>query len=177
MGEIKKRKGQDLAIRALANLSDSSCKLIFVGKCTVETQEHLISLCRELRVDKRVVFTGFIDEELLRELYSSAVATVLLARQSKLSTEGFPMVIYESNACGTPLIISSGFGSDYAILNKVNGFIVPQQDIESATEAFAQALEIHSSLDSRDIMKRNCVREASRHTWSKIVPLYFDLYR
>ena len=176
VGEIKHRKGQDLAIRAFANVQEKSSLLIFVGKYSEEAKSHLIEICEELKLNDRVLFLGYVHQALLRELYSNAISTVLLSRQSKDSTEGFPMVIYEANACGTPIIISSGFGSDYAVVDRRNGFLVPQQDVEFASIAFQQALGIFSDSALKEQMKNNCRQEALNHTWNKLISEYLELY-
>lgn len=67
-----------------------------------EWEEKLKNLAQQLGVQGRVRFLGEVYQQQLSELYSCADALILAS-----SREGWPNVLLESMACGTPVIATS----------------------------------------------------------------------
>ncbi|MGE5324563.1 MAG: glycosyltransferase [Actinomycetota bacterium] len=96
---LREAKGQQHIITALAMLASRrpELKLYLVGEG--ENRRHLVSLVRELSLQNRVVFVGSRDNEEIPLWFNAADASILAS-----SREGWPNVILESLACGTPVI-------------------------------------------------------------------------
>ncbi len=165
VGEIKPRKGADLGVRALALLRDEfpSLKYIIVGTYN-ENQfvETIRSVAREANIEDRVEFTGHLSDDELVSLYNRCRVFLLAARDTGYSFEGFPMVYYEANICGAPVITTKGFGSEYAIQNGVNGYLVPSNDPGAIAERI-RAILIDPALQTR--LTACARRESGKHTW------------
>ena len=76
---------------------DLDAELYIVGEGP--ERKNLEALRRELKIDHKVAFTGFVDERKKIELLKSSHVLVLPS-----STEGFGIAVIESMAAGTPAI-------------------------------------------------------------------------
>jgi glycosyltransferase involved in cell wall biosynthesis len=115
VGALIERKGQDIAIRALAELPDA--RMILVGKGELEAR--LRELCAELGVAERVYFAGSIDHDLMPIILSAADVMVL-----PTANEGLANAWVESIACGTPVVTCDVGGAREIITCDVAGRLV-----------------------------------------------------
>lgn len=94
----KAHKNEPRVVSAFARANiDNNIRLFFTG----DSNEEILSLCKQLGVEKRIVFTGRIPEDELPGLYKGALALVFPSLY-----EGFGLPVIESMACGTPVITS-----------------------------------------------------------------------
>jgi glycosyltransferase involved in cell wall biosynthesis len=129
VGNLIELKGHDLVIAALPALPQHS--LIIVG----EGPEHLAleHLATRLGVAGRVRFLGRIAHESLPEIYSAADALVLAS-----SREGWPNVLLEAMACGTPVVAANVGGTSEVIGAPEAGVLIERrtsEDIANAVKA------------------------------------------
>jgi glycosyltransferase involved in cell wall biosynthesis len=177
VGALKARKGVDIVLHALKHLAVSHPKLQYavVGDDAHDGFSHTVQrLVRELGLEKRVTFYEHISDETLVELYNRAKVFVLAAREtSDGAFEGFPMVYYEANGCGTPVVTTTGFGSEYAIHDGENGLLVPPEN----PEAVAQALEhLFANKERYEHMREKALAAAQAHTWGNIAHILEAFY-
>jgi glycosyltransferase involved in cell wall biosynthesis len=177
VGELKARKGADIVVRALGLLKDKFPDLQYYIAGAVENNDFVDKIkmiAEELKITERVIFLGRISDEELLKRYNECQAFVLAARDVQGSFEGFPMVFYEANACGAPVITTQGFGSEYAIKNGENGFVV----LPDNPGVVAEAIEnIIANPERREEMSLRSLKEASDHTWDKISLQLINLYQ
>jgi glycosyltransferase involved in cell wall biosynthesis len=160
VGNLLPLKGHDLAIRALSLLPETDLVIIGDGP----ERAALGALVAESRLDDRVSFVGALTQEDLREYYGSADALVLAS-----SREGWPNVLLESMACGTPAIASRVGGTSEVVAVPEAGALMT----ERTPEALAQAV--------RDLLARNPDRDATRRfaegfDWSTTTAGQLDLF-
>ncbi|GGF24730.1 glycosyltransferase family 4 protein [Echinicola rosea] len=74
----------------------------FVLALSGKTDPQLDGLIRELGIEKRVQFLGYIPEEDLPKVYKGAHATLFVSKM-----EGFGLPVLESMASGTPVLTST----------------------------------------------------------------------
>ncbi len=96
VGRLIGYKHVDDLLVALSKL-DFDVELYIVGEGP--ERKNLEALRRELKIDHKVTFTGFVDERKKIELLKSSHVLVLPS-----STEGFGIAVIESMAAGTPTI-------------------------------------------------------------------------
>jgi N-acetylgalactosamine-N,N'-diacetylbacillosaminyl-diphospho-undecaprenol 4-alpha-N-acetylgalactosaminyltransferase len=110
-----------------SGLPNKNIKLIIVGEGS--NLKKYQQLTEELGVNDSVIFKGFIENPF--PYYKAALFTVLSSKN-----EGFPNVIIESLAAETPVISFDCFsGPNEIIIDKHNGILVENQNIEKLTEA------------------------------------------
>ncbi|MCX6651042.1 MAG: glycosyltransferase [Methanomassiliicoccales archaeon] len=98
LGRIAWEKNIDLVLRGFARLSyqEKDTVLVIVGDGPAK--EHLQKLAKELGVEDKVIFTGFVPDEELPQHYA---ACDVLTLASKFETQG--LVILEAMAEGKPV--------------------------------------------------------------------------
>lgn len=159
VGALIERKGQDLAIGALAAIKDA--QLLLVGKGPDE--KHLRNLARDLRVEDRVHFLGSVDHDLLPVILSASDAMVLPS-----ASEGLANAWVEALACGTPLVIADAGGARELVTSSDAGLIV-----DRTLEGVTQGLQ---SLLASPPDRAKVAAMAERFSWDENARLLADYY-
>ena len=131
VGHLIERKGHDLIIRALADLPDVD--LIIAGDGP--ERDHLQRLAVSLNVADRVRFLGVIDHHRLADLYSAVDLLVLAS-----SREGWPNVLLEALACGTPVVATRIWGTSEIVTTPEAGRLIDQRTPEAIAKAVREVL-------------------------------------
>lgn len=138
VSHIVKRKGNDILIRALAILRKkgySKLRYIVVGAGGNEEGDFtgfLKKLAAELGVSEYIHWIGAVENTKLHRYYAAADISCLASEK-----EGWPNVVLESMACGTPVVAHSTWGVPEIITTEDVGFLVDNR----TPEAFADAIE------------------------------------
>jgi glycosyltransferase involved in cell wall biosynthesis len=130
VGHLIDRKGHDLVIGALKYLPEYLLLLAGAGP----EEQRLRSLAVRLGVQDRVRFLGSVPHENLRQIYNAADALVLAS-----SREGWPNVLLEAMACGTPVVASAVWGNPEVVSSPAAGVLMRERTPESLSQA-VQAL-------------------------------------
>jgi phosphatidylinositol alpha-1,6-mannosyltransferase len=135
-------KGHDVVLRALpavaARVPDVAYLIVGDGPYRTDLER----LVRELGLENRVAFAGFVSEGELPSYYAAATALVLPSREviPGIPIEGFGIVYVEAGACGRPVIGGRGGGTDESIADGVTGFRVDARDSAAVAEAAVRLL-------------------------------------
>jgi glycosyltransferase involved in cell wall biosynthesis len=129
VGHLIKRKGHDLVIRAVAELEGVSLLIAGDGR----EKPYLKSLARALGISDRVTFLGNVPQEHLRGIYNAADALVLAS-----SREGWPNVLLEAMACGTPVIASAVWGTPEVVKAPAAGVLLSDRTPAGIVNAFGK---------------------------------------
>ena len=167
VSRLDPRKGIDKAIGAFAQLDHDDAELLIGG--TGRLEESLRELATELGVADRVRFLGFVPDEELPSLYSSADLFVLPSEY-----EGFGIVFMEAMACGTPVIGTDVGGVPTAIDDGETGYLVPKDGVEELAERIDDSLHDPVAYDG---LASNAREWAEDHDWKSIAARVEDLYR
>lgn len=134
VGNLVPVKGHDLTIDAFALLGSRlpGLRLVIVGRGP--EREALQALARRRGVADRVHFAGAVPHEDLSWWYSAADVFALASH-----SEGWPNVLLESMACGTPVIAPDVGGCPEVIGPGVAGKVLPQRDAVSMAAAMEAA--------------------------------------
>jgi teichuronic acid biosynthesis glycosyltransferase TuaC len=97
VGNLVALKRHRLIVEALTGLPEAD--LIIVGEGP--ERASIEALARERRVADRVRLLGHVPQQRLPEIYGAADVLVLVS-----TSEGWPNVLLESMACGTPVVVS-----------------------------------------------------------------------
>jgi glycosyltransferase involved in cell wall biosynthesis len=126
VGHLIERKGHDIVISALPHLTGYT--LLIAGEGPEEPR--LKSLVSNLKVEDRVRFLGSIPHEKLHEIYNAADALILAS-----SREGWPNVLLEAMACGTPVVASPVWGNPEVVASSDAGVLMAARTPEDLAEA------------------------------------------
>jgi len=102
VGTIDPRKNLKTLIMAFREISAEYDLALIIAGGLGWRSENILSYPEELGMKDNVIFTGYVDEEILPDLYRNALAFVYPSLY-----EGFGLPPLEAMACGVPVIISS----------------------------------------------------------------------
>ena len=131
VGNLLPSKGHDILIRAAAALPDA--RILIVGQGP--QAEALRALARQLDVADRVSFLGALPHEELPELYSASDVLVLASER-----EGWPNVLLEAMACGTPVLSTAVSGATEIITCREAGLLLGERTPESVVRCVRDLL-------------------------------------
>src|SRR5438105_726295 len=139
-GRLIEKKGLPVTLRAFAVFLERhpNANLTIAGEGPLLSQ--LQNLARDLNIDGRVSFTGFISQEQLRKIY---YASHIFLHPSQTghdgNQEGIPNSMLEAMASGLPVFATRHGGIPEAIENGVSGVLVPERDHEKLAAALLDA--------------------------------------
>jgi glycosyltransferase involved in cell wall biosynthesis len=130
VGNLHEHKGQRLTLEAFARLKvhRPGARLVIVGQGP--DREWLVRRAAELGVADAVTLAGAVPQDDLPRWYNAADLLVLAS-----SREGWPNVLLESMACGTPVVATAVGGVPEIVQTSVAGRIVPERNAASLAMA------------------------------------------
>jgi len=171
VGRIDKSKGIDLLVKVFANILKriDNAKLVIIG-----IDDGYLSILKDminsLKIEDKVIFTGFVPEK--EKLAAYVDADVFVTP----TFYGFPLTFLEAMACGVP-IVTTNKGDYIEGINNEIGFVVNYNEKELKNAI----LKILTNDKLRENFKRNCREKIKRHDWSiitaKMERIYNLLYK
>lgn len=159
-GRLEKRKGVDFLIKAFSELSkeDLDVVLLIAGEGT--EKESLQRLCKEMGLNDRICFAGFIDEE-NKPAYFWACDVFVCPSITLEMPEPWGIVVNEAISLGKPVVATTAVGCVPDLVRQgVNGYVVPEKD----TEALHKAVKLILSDESLRIAMGKASKEISAET-------------
>lgn len=132
-GRLTEQKGLHILIAAfaLAHRQIPSLRLLLVGDGHL--QDDLQSMANRMDIKDRVVFTGF----------RSDIAPLLISMDMFIMTslwEGLSRSLAEAMYASLPIIATDVGGTSDAIRNNETGWLIPPDDVQSATVALLEVI-------------------------------------
>ena len=160
LGRLKKYKSVDLLIKALPLVLDKvpEARLVIVGEGDYKTE--LQNLARDLGLQDKIVFTGFVDSQTKVEWLHRAWVTVYPSIK-----EGWGLTNIEANACGTPAIASDVPGLRESVLPGKTGFLFKYGDVENLAD---RIIKITTDNELRDKFSKEGILWAGNFSWDKV---------
>lgn len=132
VGNLVELKGHHLVIDAMRELPEF--RLVIIGSGNEE--QNLKQRCHATAVADRVDFISNVPQERLKNYYGAADALILAS-----SREGWPNVLLESMACGTPVIATNVGGASEIIKSREAGRLLrdrsPRAIVDGVIDLFA----------------------------------------
>lgn len=180
VARMDKIKSQDDLIKAVARVKNKRVKLMLIGNgsFTSEALGHsgasswrtkLERLVHILKLQDKVIFAGYMNDNLLRAAYRRANLFVLPSR-----TEGFGLVVAEAWLYNTPAVVSRGAGVSELIIEGLNGLTYTPGDIIDLSKKMNKAVR---SERLRSDMGVNAHRMARACYVSTAIPILKEIYK
>jgi len=165
-------KGLIYLFKALAKIKKivPEIQLFIIGKG--ELRPYYEELTRKLRIEDKVTFTGFVDEDILIKYYTLADLLVL---PSITKLEGFGMVALESLAFATPVISTNIAGVSEVLTKEKCGIVVEPKNsvaLAKAIRTFVLDNELASTMGKKG---RKII--AQKYNWVDISKRMLETYR
>ena len=168
-GDLAELKGHHKVIRSLKALIDGGipARLLIAGG-TGRSGRYAAMLHKEVNdcaLGDRVRFTGEVTQTALAELMSAADVFCLAS-----SSEGWPNVLNEALACGTPVVATDVGAVRQMIPTSDYGYIVPVEGADALTGALRTALSREWDRDRISVWGRS-------RSWSHVAEEVFEQVR
>lgn len=172
VGSNEPRKNVETLLKALKVIKQKfkleNILLIKVGNLTLDgNTRKLITLTKELGLEKNVLFLNYIPEEDLPKIYNLSDVFVFPS-----TYEGFGLPPLEAMACGTPVIASNTSALPEIVGNA--GILVNPYDVYGLAKKICQVLKYESL--KRDLSKKG-MKQARKFTWEKAVKETLKVYK
>lgn len=136
LGRLQRYKSVDVLLHAfrivLAYVPDA--RLVIAG--SGEDEDRLRSIALQLRLTRRVVFTGRVDEARKTSLLQRAWVAV-----NPSFIEGWGITTIEANACGTPVVAADVPGLRDSVRHDYSGLLVPHGDSMALARMIQRVLQ------------------------------------
>lgn len=167
-GRITLQKGPDYFLKMAKKVLEVNPKVYFVMTGTGDLEKQTIHQAISLGISDKVIFTGFVRGEELKELYRGADLFVLPS-----VSEPFGIAVLEAVACNAPVLISKQSGVSEVLSHALKSDF---WDIDDMADKILSALAL-SNLHS--MLRQNSSEEVKSLTWhhaaSQIASLYSHL--
>lgn len=166
VGHLTSNKGFDLLIKALKILSGESreenLRLVIVGEGSA--RKDLEQLISSLQLNGRVRLVGAVPHQELYLWYSAADLFCLASDK-----EGWPNVLLESLACGTPVVATDVGGIPEIIrLDRVG--VLTKRNVQDISKTISFALK-------KQWIYNEIIQYAREHTWGKVALSVYDVFQ
>lgn len=132
MDSTERYKGHDQLLEAMTALPD--VRFVVVGDG--DDRSRLEAKAKGLGIGDRVVFTGFLSEATLAELYRRCAAFVMPSRG-----EGFGLVYLEAMRAGKPVLAARRSAAEEIVVEGKTGLLVEPEDRTELRTALARLID------------------------------------
>ncbi len=161
VGNLVPIKAFDRLITAMAAI-DPSVHLVMVGSGPLEKKLQQLAIMKG--VGDRVHFHGIVEHEKLPAYYRAADFLVVCSH-----SEGWPTVIFESFACGTPVLANTVGGIPEIFHSNPFGILMENNAIDTIAAAVDTAF--NQKWDDKIL-----INEAIKHSWDNIARRTIEIY-
>jgi L-malate glycosyltransferase len=173
VGNIRRVKGFDLLIQAASAICQANLQVKFVVVGGVNEEDHyrqLLEMVSVSTLQDRFQFLG--ESHDVSSLLQAADIFVLPSRN-----EGFSNALIEAMAAGVPCVATDVGGNAEAIVEGVDGFIVPPENVEILAEKLKVLIECPELAARMGASSRERVKQVFTHQamMSKLLNVYREL--
>jgi phosphatidylinositol alpha-1,6-mannosyltransferase len=167
---VERNKNVHLVLEALAKLkADWPFHYTVVGGGDLLLP--LQNLARELGLEDRVTFTGFIPQSALHDLLLDSDLFILTTSSNREGYEGFGIAYVEANACGCPTLAANLGGAPEAVHDGVSGILIGEPTADAIGAAVRRFLAHEVRFESAA-----CVEFAHAFRWSRVAETCLEQY-
>ena len=166
VSRLAKDKRIDVLIESMVPLRKAGAHLVLVG--VGDDESRLREITRDLDLEDRVQFLGFVPEQDLPSLYR---ASDLFAIASECEVQSIPTL--QAAATGLPIVAVDAAALPDLVVDGLDGHLVPPGDPGAIAEA---VLDILANRDRAAAMSRSSLAISKRHTETATFEAHESLY-
>lgn len=170
VGRLTVAKGIEEALIALKEIVKKKIvKLWVVGRGEPDYMQKLKRMCRELGIEDKVTFYGFVTEN--KKFTLLARAHLLIHPSLR---EGFGLTIPEAGYVGTPVVAYNSSGLRDIVKNGKSGILVAKKSPESLADTCIQLLSGESLYQK---LCQGAKKEALQYNWDNTSRIMLDILK
>jgi len=137
LGRLTKRKGADMVIKAMNEISGSAENLVYVIAGAGPEAEDLKKIASSLpeEIKNKIIFLGQISDDDKWAWLELCDIFIMPSRDIAGDYEGFGIVYLEANLAGKPVIAGDSGGVRDSVINNINGLLVNPENAQEITAA------------------------------------------
>ncbi|RJR24495.1 glycosyltransferase family 1 protein [Candidatus Microgenomates bacterium] len=170
VGDVNYNKNLSNLIKAYSQVKDKA-DLVFVGKSfenkTLKEVKEILFLIKELNLEKKVHFPGYIPDSDLKVVYNLASVYCLISLY-----EGFGLGVLEAMSCGCPVVASK-----LSSLPEAAGDAALLVDPYSKDEIGKAIGKLLGSKKEREEYAKKGVKRAGLFSWEKVAEETAEVYK
>ena len=166
LGRIDGEKRVDLLLRAMQKLDRNDIQLAIAGHGSVE--KRMKRLAEKMKLQDRVIFTGFIATENKPGLLNSVDVFVMPSEAELLSISTL-----EAMACGRPVLVADALALPELVRQGENGYLFIPGDADDLTKRMIELADQSQRWKEMGVISRDI---AAQHDLEKIIRKYEGLY-
>ena len=171
---LEPKYGIEYLIRAFKILSlkhpEMHLELHIAGKGSLE--DRLKKLSKELAIEDKVKFLGFIDHSKIPNVLNTFSVYVAVSIEE---SESFGVAVVEAEACGVPVVVSNIGGLPEVVKDGETGFMVPPKEPKATAEAIERILLDEKFRQKLSINARKFVLE--KYDWEENFKVITEIYK
>lgn len=168
LGRLNKNKCYNELIEIMESVHEHNekIKLIIIGDG--EEKKNLVKMVKDKKMDKYVIFKGFLRRNEINELMEKSSLFVSVAKK-----ESFGVSIIEAMSYGIPCVSYEQTSLKDFMKNEINGYLIENRDSKKMVEVILDVMENKKLRENLG----NCARETSiiydiasvKSEWIKII--------
>lgn len=168
VGRLVYEKGAHVLVNAIPKiLEEVNAKFVVVGSGYMK--EQLSAIVKSMGLERKVLFTGFLDEESLLKLQCAADVSVVPSL-----FEPFGIVALEAMAAKSPVVVSDTGGLTEIVEHDVTGVKAYPNNVDSLAWGVAKVL---SDEAYANMLRENAFRRIQeKYDWDKIAAQTVQIY-
>ncbi len=170
VGRLAPEKNLDMLLRAFQRISQTTPDTYLVVAGSGNSAGALRRRVKQLGIEPRTIFTGFVGRTRLDPLYA---ASDLFLFPSVTETQG--LAVGEALAAGTPCVVVNGGGAPEAIRSGINGFVVEDDPAQMAEHALRLLEDEPLRLKMAAEAIAGAAQATPEHAARRILALYEEL--
>jgi Glycosyltransferase len=177
LGRLTKRKGVDMVINAMNEISPGAENLVYVIAGAGPEAEDLKKIAAALpeEIKNKIIFLGQISDDDKWAWLELCDIFIMPSRNINGDYEGFGIVYLEANLAGKPVIAGDSGGVRDAVINNINGLLV---NPENAQEIAAAVIKLAGDEKLRqDLGSQGKRRAVENFNAKKQVEKFYNLMR
>ncbi len=168
VGRLDKEKRIDILLKAFSKIpANLHAKLVIAGTGTERSK--LLNLAKRLRIKRNVIFTGFVSDKDLPNLYriANVFAIASIAELQSIAT-------MEAMASGLPVVATKVMALPELVHHGKNGYLFDEGDTEMLAN---QMLSVIQNPSLQKLMSKNSLKIIAQHDVNKVVKKYEEIYQ
>lgn len=150
---LEEYKGQGTVLRAAALCKNAAHDMRFVFMGDGSQIDRYRELARELDIEDRVIFTGFVED------VAPYYALMNLNVNASFGTETSSLALSEGMSVGVPALASDYGGNPRMIESGVNGFLFPPKDAQALADLLLRLHDDRALLSELSVGARRLYQE------------------